>query len=89
MAALVPDEKCCVYLDNTYFFLFTNAAGYYPRPVAPSTADVAPLAINDLKLTTAYGSFFKSSSFRFCFVSLSLFFSEAVLLHILLAKPQS
>ena len=49
MAALVPDEKCGACLDNTYFFLMTNAASHYPRPVAPSTADGAPLGGLEVK----------------------------------------
>ena len=43
MAALVPDEKCGVCLDSNYFFLTTNAASYNPGPVAPFTADGAPI----------------------------------------------
>ena len=39
MAALELDEKCGVCLDNKYFCLMTNAAGYYPGPVAPFTAN--------------------------------------------------
>ena len=42
MTALVEDKKSGECLDKNYFCLMTNAAGYHPGPVAPSTADVAP-----------------------------------------------
>ena len=39
MAALIRYEKCGVCLDKIIFLLFTNAAGYHPGLVKPSTAD--------------------------------------------------
>ena len=45
MPELVPDEKCGVCLDDSYFCLVTNDAGYSLGPVAPSTADGTPLVV--------------------------------------------
>ena len=45
MPALVPDEKCGVCLDNSYFCLMANDADYSLGPVAPSTADGTPLVV--------------------------------------------
>ena len=52
MAALVPDEKCGVCLDKKYFCLMTNAAGYYPGPLAPITAFGTPLLEGTEKVIT-------------------------------------
>ena len=52
MAALVPIEKCGSGLGKNYFCLMTNAAGYYPGPVAPFTADGTPLLEGTTKVMT-------------------------------------
>ena len=41
MAALIPDEKCGACHDKTNFLLVTNAAGYHPGLLTPSTTDRA------------------------------------------------
>ena len=43
MAALSPDEKCGICLDNIIFLRLTNGAGSIPGQVTPSTADGVPL----------------------------------------------
>ena len=43
MAALVRDEKCGIGLGKKAVFLLTNAAGYQPEQVLPSTTDGASL----------------------------------------------
>ena len=43
MAAHIPEERCIVVNDKTYFFVVKNAAaGCHPGPVTPSTTDRAP-----------------------------------------------
>ena len=42
MALLIPDESSLIFVHSKKFSSFTNAAGYYPGYVTPSTADPAP-----------------------------------------------
>ena len=43
MAALIPDEKCCVCLDKKAFLLLKNRADYHTGLVSSSTTDGASL----------------------------------------------
>ena len=43
MAAPIPDERCHILIEKTYFELWKNAAGYLAGPVTPSTTDGTPL----------------------------------------------